>query len=312
MLVRTPEDLVAFAPQALGFLPDHSVVMLTFGGLGGSFHARCGLPETPEELDALVGVLLEPARQHRVEAVAFLVYDDDTTMADEVAWTLRDTFVDEDITVLEILRVHDDHWFAVLPGHAPALYRGVPYDLSSHPFTARAVLEGRVTLSSRDALRATLDADDQSTTQTADALEVARPLEPGELQALVAGHLAGQSSFTVDELAAVALTVRVAARRDEAWSWLTRELATPAVALWTDALRRTPASHAASVAAVLAFTAWLSGDGALAWCAVDRCRAVDSAHSLAELVAGLLESATSPQQWALVREELGQRHGPAA
>jgi hypothetical protein len=57
-------------------------------------------------------------------------------------------------------------------------------------------------------------------------------------------------------------------------------------------------------ASVLALAAWLSGDGALAWCAVDRCREVDPHHSLARLVADLLEHATNPQVWDALRPGL--------
>jgi hypothetical protein len=39
------------------------------------------------------------------------------------------------------------------------------------------------------------------------------------------------------------------------------------------------------------------GDGALAWCAVARAREVDPDHSLARLVADLLEAAVPPDSW---------------
>ena len=68
-----------------------------------------------------------------------------------------------------------------------------------------------------------------------------------------------------------------------------------------------PSSHVAGPAAVLAFASWLVGDGALAWCAVDRCREVDPTHSLASLVAQLLDSATSPDLWEELRPRLGVR-----
>ena len=58
---------------------------------------------------------------------------------------------------------------------------------------------------------------------------------------------------------------------------------------------------------MLAFAAWLAGDGALAWCAVDRCRESAPTHSLAALVAQLLDSAMSPDRWEVLRPELGPR-----
>ena len=47
MTARSPEDLFALAPIALGFHPEESLVMLTFGRT--AFHARIDLPEGPED-----------------------------------------------------------------------------------------------------------------------------------------------------------------------------------------------------------------------------------------------------------------------
>ena len=70
--------------------------------------------------------------------------------------------------------------------------------------------------------------------------------------------------------------------RDAAWAAMTREAARRA----TSGSGPTPSSGrpttwSAAPAAVLGLAAWLAGHGALAWCAVDRCQAVDPDNSLA-------------------------------
>ena len=90
------------------------------------------------------------------------------------------------------------------------------------------------------------------------------------------------------------LDVRV---RDAAWSVLRREVAADHVAFWSDVVRRTPDPLVPAPAALLAFAAWQAGHGALAWCAVDRCREVDPSYSLAGLVAQILEGAVPPTAW---------------
>jgi hypothetical protein len=125
-------------------------------------------------------------------------------------------------------------------------------------------------------------------------------------------HVARGTTFTPTELAAVATSVPVGTLRDEAWAWLGRSDARRAVELWSDAVRRLPTSHVAGPAAVLAFSAWLAGDGALAWCAVDRCHDAQPDHSLAGLVVQLLESATSPDTWASLRPDAVVSGDPAA
>lgn len=308
---RTPDDIAAFVPLALGFVPERSVVLLSVGSPGG-MSARVDLPHDPDDVDDVVEALLRPARRNGVRDVVVVVYDDDTTVADEAAWALHEELTAAGITVREVLRVHDDHWYAVLPGAPLAAYRGVPFARAEHPFTAQGVFDGRVTHTSREALRATLVRDGEAIRSTEPVLAGASPLPVGTLAGLVRHHLRGGTRFSVDELAAVALTLPCGTRRDEAWTWLVRSEARSAVDLWTDAVRRLPDRHVAGPAAVLAFAAWLLGDGALAWCAVDRCRDAEPGHSLADLVAQLLESATSPDHWEVLRPDPAASGDPAA
>jgi hypothetical protein len=308
---RTPGDIAAFVPLALGFVPEHSVVMLSIGSAGG-MHARIDLPHDPDDVDDVVEALLRPARLNGVREVVVVVYDDDTTVADEAAWTIREELTAAGIGVREVLRVHDDHWYAVLPGAPLAAYQGVRFTLAEHAFTAQAVFDGRVTHASREALRATIATDVEAARRAEPDLAVARALPVGALGPLVRRHVADATTFSAAELASVAATVTAAERRDEAWGWLTRDDARRAVDLWSDAVRRLPSTHVAGPAAVLAFAAWLVGDGALAWCAVDRCREAVPDHSLAGLVAQLLESATSPEAWETLRPHPGSTADPAA
>ena len=62
-------------------------------------------------------------------------------------------------------------------------------------------------------------------------------------------------------------------------------------------VRRSPEELVAPAAGLLAFAAWLAGDGALAWCAVDRSLRSDPDHTLAQLVAQALEGAVPPSAW---------------
>ena len=311
MRARTPDDLVAFVPLSLGFVPQRSVVMLGVGSPGG-MSARVDLPVDPDDVDDVVEALLRPALRNGVREVVVVVYDDDTTVADEAAWSVKEEFTAAGIHVLEVLRVHDDHWFAVLPGAPLAAYQGVPFTLAEHPFTAQGVFDGRVTHASREALRATLAPDVDAAPAVAAALADATVLPAGALGDLLRRHRSPGTTFSRAELAAAAVTLTSGERRDEAWVSLTRAEARRAVDLWSDAVRRLPPSHVAGPAAVLAFAAWLVGDGALAWCAVDRCREVDASHSLASLVVQLLDSATSPDRWEELRPGLSSSADPAA
>ena len=69
--------------------------------------------------------------------------------------------------------------------------------------------------------------------------------------------------------------------RDVVWCAITREEAAAHVRVWRDVVRRSPEELVAPAAGLLAFAAWLAGDGALAWCAIDRSLRSDPDHTLA-------------------------------
>lgn len=306
MKATCPEDLLAFVPIAIGFSPTRSVVMLCVEG-ARQFHARVDLPAEASDADDVLEALLRPARRHGVRTVVFVVYDDDTVVADEAAWCLYEGFTAAGIEVFELLRVHDDHYFAVLPGRGSKAYRGIPFEAAHHPFAVEAVVGGRVTHSSREALAVTVTRDPVGSDQVAGLLADAEPLAPAAMRPCISRLVAARVPAPPDVVAALALALAQPDHRDEAWRWLTRENAASHVEFWSDIVRRTPEALVPGPASVLAFTCWLAGEGALAWCAVDRARSVAPEHSLAGLVAEMLMSATSPDLW----ESIG-RHSDAA
>ena len=91
--------------------------------------------------------------------------------------------------------------------------------------------------------------------------------------------------------------------RDVAWAEITRENAGSHVDLWRDLVRRSPRELLPGASSLLAFAAWQHGDGALAWCAIDRCLEVDPDYSMAHSVAEVLTRALPPGVWEQIREE---------
>ena len=68
-------------------------------------------------------------------------------------------------------------------------------------------------------------------------------------------------------------------------------------------MRRAPLEVLAPPATLLAFAAWLAGDGALAWCALDRAREADPDYSMAALVERALTCAVPPSTWEPLTEQ---------
>ncbi|MGN6252628.1 MAG: DUF4192 domain-containing protein [Marmoricola sp.] len=314
-VARGPVDLIALAPQVIGFHPEDSVVLMTFGraGTGGGrgFHARVDLPVEPDLQDQVTDLLVGAVRRNGAERAAVLLYSTDRVVALRQGRLLLDRLLEEGVEVIDVLRVERHRYFFPLEDDRT----GTTYDVGTHPFTARSVFEGRVVQDSRAALAETLvggQEDDRHEILAAAEAWADRMLQRGAgpsgpsragraearwiqgrlrrfereglpLGAVEAGQLLG--------------SVAVISLRDVAWAEITRATAPRHVELWRDLLRRAPEELSPAPAALLAFSAWLAGDGALAWCAVDRCVAVDPDYSMAECVAGVLMSATPPSAW---------------
>jgi hypothetical protein len=269
--------------------------MLTFGGVD-TFHARADLPP-PDEVDETVESLLQPALRHQVACVVLVLYADDSRVGRDIVRRLEREFRRAKIDVMHVLRAHEGRWFAVGRGAVPL--PGVPYDASSHPFRAQAVFNGIVVQGSRAELEALLRPLPHAVARTQTALRRAVPSAPGEIVDLVDARVA-RGSFTDVELARVLLGLGEAGGRDAALTAISPEAATEHTRLWTDAVQRSPDQLVAGPAAVLGVAAWLAGQGALAWCAVVRCRGADPDNSLAGLVAEVLTRAVPPSAWAQV------------
>jgi hypothetical protein len=301
LTARTPEDVLAVVPVVLGFEPTESLVMLTFGS-DPPFHARADLPADSDAVSEMAASLVDPARERRVPRVFLIAYSARDLFADRALQQTARALRRAGVAVIDGLRTDGRRWCPV-PGRPGVPVDGVPYDLSAHPFAAQAVYDGRVVHASRDRLAATVVADPEQVGRIVPALaaltgEPLPALDEGQwARDLVVRHVgSGDAAADADvaRLLRGMLDVRV---RDAAWSPLCRERAREHVEFWADVVRRAPDPLAPAPAALLAFAAWQAGQGALAWCAVDRCVEADPGYSLAGLVAELLTRAVPPDSW---------------
>jgi hypothetical protein len=82
--------------------------------------------------------------------------------------------------------------------------------------------------------------------------------------------------------------------RDDAWARMEPEHRSAHLRLWTDLTRLARPGYVAAPAALLAFVAWQSGDGALANVALDRALADSPGYSMALLLREALDSGAPP------------------
>jgi Domain of unknown function (DUF4192) len=304
--VRSPADVLALIPYTFGFHPEDSLVLLALGDSGRPFQARIDLPADVADLPVIVDRLVGPAVANRAERAILVAYCEDECLASVGLRRLEDGLAAAGIATVLAFRADGSRWFPVERGAEVA--DGVPYDVRTHELTSESVLDGRVTFRSRQELASSLTVQDPEEAERLRAAHDRLPavragdrftsaVESRWLARTVRQHVAAGRPFDVDVGARVLRAIAVAAVREHAWCAMTREDAESHIRLWTDLVRRCDGDVVAPAAAVLGFAAWLNGNGALAWCAVDRALCADPDHSMARLVADLLDGAMPPSTW---------------
>lgn len=317
-------DLLALVPGLLGFHPEASVVVLTIGAAVQPFHARVDLPRDPVAVEELARHLTGVATRSGVTRLACVLYTGDAGLAETFGAELDEQLREADVDLVCVIRADGRRWWP-LGGHPDA--PGEPYDVSSHPFMAQAVLDGTPVLGSRRELAGTLvGTDPAATARVCDLAEEVVARLSVVLQAPL-GRRAGRHHLGIEgywvrhrvcrflddgrwldehDVARLATVISISVEvRDVAWAEMQHANAARHVDLWRDVVRRVPAHLRAAPAALLGFAAWLSGDGALAWCAVDCAQAAEPDYSLAGLLSDALVRAVPPSAWQPIpREEL--------
>jgi len=125
---------------------------------------------------------------------------------------------------------------------------------------------------------------------------------------LSAGDPQAIASAVSDERAAtLAVWCSMVPLRDLAWSRMTRASAGDHLALWTATSQRVLPPYEPAVLSLAAFAAWLTGDGASAWCLLDRCSVADPEYSMAALLRDALQRCIGPDVWLPVPRGLALR-----
>ncbi len=137
-----------------------------------------------------------------------------------------------------------------------------------------------------------------SRVRTSSRLGAARQMIAAEglaaVGAMISRYRAGGRFSSDDEIARVAVALRDLRIRDDAWARMDPAHAEAHLLLWTDVVRRARPGHVAGPAALLAFVAWQSGDGALANVALDRALYDAPAYSMALLLRQVIAAGAPP------------------
>ncbi|MCG5433874.1 DUF4192 domain-containing protein [Mycobacterium sp. MYCO198283] len=311
--LTNPAALIAALPAVLGFAPEHSLVLVTLarGELGSVM--RVGLSD-----DLLAGVdqLAEVASRARCDAAIAVIVDaagaDCTVCGDdhaELAAAVSRALSQRGIA-LWAAHVVDQ----IAPGgrwHCAdgCGAGGVIDDPAASPLAAAAVFEGRRLYGRRADLEALIAGTDPARTAgllpaiSAEAMsraaagdDPARTRRDVRTAMTVAARLADGRRLTDRQAVRLACALTDVAVRDTLYALAVGVAAAAAEALWAELTRLLPDRWRVEPLVLLAFSAYVRGDGPLAGIALEAALRIDGAHRMAVMLDKALQSGMRPEQ----------------
>jgi hypothetical protein len=317
--VRRPADFLAVVPYLLGFHPSESLVAVLSRHGRVVLTARLDLP-VPDLVDAVRDQVLGLAVQHHIDEVVLAVYAEDRVVGRRLLERLL-VGVPGQVLVREALLVSGGTWWSLTcrTGCCPAT--GTPFDPTAHRLAAEAVYAGLSAESSRAALevqvRGPQPADvprlEEAVRQArAVVATLDRAASAARMADTVRAVLAGTAELdepTCALLAVLALDLTV---RDVAWALMSRDTVHDHLRLWSSVVARSPDEVARAPLGLLGVAGWISGNGALLNCCVERLQRTDPGYTMGHLLADISERALPPNLWDDLVEDLRSEVGSVA
>ena len=302
--IGSPASLLAVVPGLLGFEPGNSIVVVGTESPGAAVRLTLRYdvpdPRRPAVAAALAAHAVGVLAAQGVSTAVAVGYGSDTAVS-PVAAALRERAAESGITLTEVLRAEGQRYWSYVctePSCCPP--EGTPYDVAGHPAArALAAAGGQLGAAMR---RATSRAHAQ-VARCATRLDQAGLRVTAARLTAVLGQVAVRDAISryrdgeqvgAEHAAWLTVALRQLRVRDDAWARMEPEHRSAHLRLWTDLTRLARPGYVAAPAALLAFVAWQSGDGALANVALDRSLADNPGYSMALLLRDALDSGAPP------------------
>jgi hypothetical protein len=309
--VHSPDELVAAIPHLLGFQPEESIVFLPLQS--DLPVARVDIPTTARDRDGVWHSISDAFRRYAQpdSNVAIVVLSADREQAHLVGQDFAARLGTIGIGTPILVWADETRWADLDTGDM-----GLCTNAARETVAAAIVLSGRAQpAASRESLAESLVGDREPVS----ALLPKTRVTARENTAKVEGRWAlsriqrfHRDGIRLSDADAARLLVAVESipTRDRLWLDMNRGNAGSHVALWTDMTKRAPDDVRTAPASLLGFASWLSGHGALAWCALDQVPK-DRPYALANLVAAAVQSGMHPREWE-ASKTLSTHRGPEA
>lgn len=305
-----PAALIAALPAVLGFVPEHSLVLVTFEDDELGCVMRVDLTG---ELDDSLAHLVDVAATNGPDAVVAVIVDEDGAacrmcldehrlLADVLAQYLDDRCV-ELLAAYVVDRLADGGQWHRVDGEPGA---GEVEDPMSSPMAAAAVLEGRRLYARRAELQAVVAVDPVRAEGLRTTMLLAE--HDGELRPDVDARRDVEHALAVarglsegmvpedDDLAAVGCAIADTRVRDTLYALAVGREADRAETLWALLARTLPDPWRVEALVLLAFSAYARGDGPLAGVSLEAALRSDGGHRMAVMLDQALQSGMRPDQ----------------
>lgn len=288
------------------------------------------------EADSLAEQAAAAVRRQGCTRAAVIVFSHRGHACERVAEVAGRHLEDAGVELLDVLRTDGRRYWSLLCGDAACCPRaGTPYDPRTSSLRAEAALAGRTVVPDRAALAARfaavtgpeqaaarsaldrvedhvvallgLQARSQVCQLSGQPAQLAAPVGARRVDAVLDVLLPDAPTtaevpidvpVSASDAATLAVWCALTPVRDVAWARMTRADAHRHLRLWTAVARRTLPPYEPAVLGLTAFAAWLCGDGASAWCALDRCLHADPDYPMAELLQSALHRCVPPDSWS--------------
>lgn len=343
--IRDAGELAAALPSLLGFRPGESVVLVSLTGDGGrrvGLTVRADIPSV-DRAGALAAVLARSLYTDRPERAVVVLVSEAPGQGRPgqpdlphrgLVWEMVKALAERAVPVDDVLLVRGGRWWSYdCPDHCCAPDAGTPLPTGVTELEVAAVATGTVVERDRGDLVARIAAPPEQDRRAMAAACARAAVDcsaavPGDgFDAVAEGSWSAVTGavercrpgapsagrLSDADVARVVWGLRDADVRDRALGLALGPEPAAAEQLWTECTRRAPAPLDAAPATLLAVSAWLRGDGAMANVALDRALASEPGYGLAGLLRDALAACLTPAglRALLTEAAAGPRTGPA-
>jgi hypothetical protein len=230
-------------------------------------------------------------------------FADDPSKVEPASRQLGESLADGGVNVRSRLWAGEQRWYDLDTGQGGPRTRE-----AASRIDAEMVVGGhRMPALSREAVAQAFTGDSEPVTRylpgIADDMECSSPARERQWAVARAKTFVQDGrSLTDPEAARMLACLQSVPVRDQMAARISRESAPSWGPLWDDLTRRSPDELVAPAATLSALASWCKGDGARAWCALDRVPPDQrQSYPLASIVASALQGGVHPREWDQAR-----------